>query len=461
MPINPTSNSNVKAYFKAEGTEMYFMTIIKGTLHADGVTAGGTAYEWYNGACSQLYMVLEGTEYSVGSHIYQGQYANSIGWALNSSHTASADLINAASARRSFMALGTFGNDLDTDKGCILLNKVNLSEAGYTGSTLAGKTVSFLGFIGPNDGTGRFEAVSEGDTYTIENGEEPAPEDTNPPTVTAQIAGTAYPDKDSTITVTFTGDKELSDKYPVRINNTAVTAGKTVDMMTVNSITYSGNTCTVSLKMSGINGWHSVKGSYDVEMVSGSTSLAKKNISYSMDLSPDTAYTKIKTVTDNQYSSAYYKVEGTNMYIMTVIKSDKIHSDSVSANNIEYSWYNCINAEMFMTLDGTKYNVGSHIFQGTYINNMAFRGENTSLVDDNSGAVRTFMALGTFDSDDDVDTGCIMLHTLDLTKAGFTSDTLSGKAMTFSGYIGPNDYSDNGDGARFVGLDESQTYTIQ
>lgn len=459
VPISPTSNSDVKAYFKAEGTEMYFLTILKGTLHADGVTAGGTAYEWCNGACSQLYMTLEGTEYSVGSHIYKGQFANAIGWALNG-HTASNDLINAASARRSFMALGTFDNDSDTDKGCILLNKVNLSEAGYTGGTLAGKTVSFCGYIGPNDGTGRLVEVVKSDTYTIENGEEPAPEDTTPPTVTAQVSGTAYPDKDSNITVTFTGDKELSGKYPVRINNTAVTAGKTVDMMTVNSITYSGNTCTVSLKMSGINGWHSVKGSYDVEMVSGSTSLAKKNISYSMDLSPDTSYTKIKTAS-NQYSSAYYKIEGTNMYIMTSIKSDKIHSDAVSANNIDYGWFNCINAEMYMTLDGTKYNVGSHIYQGMYINNMAFRGENTVLVDDNSNSVRTFMALGTFDSDDDVDTGCIMLLTLDLTKAGFTSDTLSGKTMVFSGFVGPNDYATNGDGTRFVEIDGSEAYTIQ
>ena len=95
------------------------------------------------------------------------------------------------------------------------------------------------------------------------------------------------------------------------------------------------------------------------------------------------------------------------------------------------------------------------------MNSMAFRGENVVLVDDESNSTRVFTALGTFDSDDDVDTGCIMLHILDLTKAGFDESTLSGKDMTFSGYIGPNDYDTNGDGTRFVGIDESQTYTLQ
>lgn len=461
--IKPSTNNNVKAYYKFDGTKMYVMTVIKGTIHCDGTEAGGTTYAWWNGACSQLYVTVDSTEYSVGSHVYQSKYANGIGWALEN-HTANFDLINNADTSkvtRSYMALGTFGDDTDTDTGCVLLNVVDFSLAGYTANTLSGKTISFCGFIGPNDNTLRFEAILESETYTIVNGADPIEDDTTPPTVTAQVSGTAYPDKDSNVTVTFTGDKELSSKYPVKINGTTVASGDTLDMIVVDSITYSGNKCTVSLKVCGLKGSQSQKGSYDVEMVSGNTSLAKENISYSMNLSPDTVYTKIKTTAENQYSSAYYKVDGTNMYIMTVIKSDKIHSDSVTVNNINYGWFNCIGAEMFMTLNGTKYNVGSHIYLGQFMNSMAFRGENVVLVDDESNSTRVFTALGTFDSDDDVDTGCIMLHILDLTKAGFDESTLSGKDMTFSGYIGPNDYDTNGDGTRFVGIDESQTYTLQ
>ena len=462
--IKPSTNDKVKAYYKFDGTKMYVMTVIKGTIHCDGTEAGGTTYEWWNGACSQLYVTIEGTEYSVGSYVHNSTYANAMLLAMNNNHTPNYDLINNADTSkvtRSYMALGTFDDDADTDTGCILLNVVDFSLAGYTANTLSGKTISFCGFIGPNDNTLRFEAILESETYTIVNGADPIEDDTTPPTVTAQVSGTAYPDKDSNVTVTFTGDKELSSKYPVKINGTTVASGDTLDMIVVDSITYSGNKCTVSLKVSGLKGSQSQKGSYDVEMVSGNTSLAKENISYSMDLSPDTVYTKIKTTAENQYSSAYYKVDGTNMYIMTVIKSDKIHSDSVTVNGISYGWFNCIGAEMFMTLNGTKYNVGSHIYLGQFMNSMAFRGENVILVDDESNSTRVFTALGTFDSDDDVDTGCIMLHILDLTKAGFDESTLSGKDMTFSGYIGPNDYDTNGDGTRFVGIDESQTYTLQ
>lgn len=112
--------------------------------------------------------------------------------------------------------------------------------------------------------------------------------------------GTAYPDKGSEVSVTFTADNPLTSNPVIKINDTVVSANSVVDMMTVSSITYSGNTCTVSLKMSAINGSDSVNDSYDVELMNGSASLASQNVSYSLDLAPDTDYTVLWPSTNSK-----------------------------------------------------------------------------------------------------------------------------------------------------------------
>lgn len=286
------------------------------------------------------------------------------------------------------------------------------------------------------------------------------PDDEEPPTVTANVSGTAYPDKDSNITVTFTGDKELSSKYPVKINGTAVTKGKTVDMMTVNSITYSGNECTVSLKMSAINGWHSVNGSYDVELMNGSTALASQNVSYSLDLSSDTDYTVIKPSTNNNVK-AYYKFDGTKMYVMTVIKGT-IHCDETEAGGTTYDWWNGACSQLYVIVDGAEYSVGSHVYQSKYANGIDWPLNNSHTVNfdlinnaDTSKVTRSYMALGTFGDDTDTDTGCVLLNVVDFSLAGYTANTLSGKTISFCGFIGPNDNT-----LRFEAILESETYTI-
>lgn len=281
-----------------------------------------------------------------------------------------------------------------------------------------------------------------------------------PTTATSVVNGKAYADKASTVTVTFTADEKLTSNAAVKINDTQVSKNSVVGMMTVESITYNDKVCTVVLKSSALENWHKNIGSYDIELVNGSTTLATQNVSYELDIAEDSEFTKIDTSSTNAYSSAYYKVDGTTLYVMVIIKSDKIHSDSVAAGNITYGWYNCINAELYMTVNSEKYNLGMHMYTKEYINSLAFMNQNTSLIDDNSGSVRSFIALGTFDDDTDTDKGVILLEKLDLTKAGFTADTLSGVTASFSGYIGPNDYSTNGDGSRFSGIDETKIYSL-
>ena len=283
-------------------------------------------------------------------------------------------------------------------------------------------------------------------------------EDTTPPNVMAQISGTAYPDKDSNITVTFTGDKELTSTYPVKINKTAVTAGSKVDMITVNSIEYSGNVCTVSLKMSAINGWHSVNGSYDIEMMDGSTALASQNVSYSLDMSSDTQYTAIEP-SSNGNVKAYYKFDGTKMYVMTIIKGT-LHCDGTEAAGTTYAWWNGACSQIYMTIDGTEYSVGSHIYNSLYANSIGWAMDghtaNFDLINaDASKVTRSYMALGTFDDDTDIDDGCVLLNVVDLSLVGYTADTLSGKTISFCGYIGPNDGT-----GRFEPVNETATYKI-
>lgn len=148
---------------------MYVMTVLKGEIHSAGITVGGEtkAYAWYNGVCSQVYMTINGAKYGVGSYVNNAAYANSIDYAFDKKDDVNHQLIS--NATRSYMALGTFDDDTDIDMGCILLNIVDLSDVGYNADMLSGETISFSGYIGPNDNSGRFESIYEGKNFTIKN----------------------------------------------------------------------------------------------------------------------------------------------------------------------------------------------------------------------------------------------------------------------------------------------------
>lgn len=307
--------------------------------------------------------------------------------------------------------------------------------------------------IGRGTGTAKIGNISVVSDNTDVSG--PEEEDTVPQ-VTANVTGVAYPDKDSNITVTFTGEKELSESYPVKINGTQISKDLKVDMVTVNSILYSGNTCTVELTVKAISGWHSVNGSYDIEMMSGPSVLAKENISYALNMSEDTEYTPIKTVNENQYLNGYYKIEDTKMYVMTIVRSDKIHCDGVLAGDVSYGWSNGICSELYCHINGIKYSLGSHIYNGQYANPITWgEGVDAKLID-SENVVRSYMALGTFDNDTDADQGAILLNVVDLADIGLTVNDITGKEVTFSGFFGPND-----GGIRFEEINPEVTYTLQ
>lgn len=307
--------------------------------------------------------------------------------------------------------------------------------------------------IGRGTGTVKIGNISVVSDNTDVSGSE---EDDTVPQVTANVTGVAYPDKDSNITVTFTGEKELSENYPVKINGTQISKDLKVDMVTVNSILYSGNTCTVELTMKAVSGWHSVNGSYDIEIMSGPSVLAKENISYALNISEDTEYTPIKTVNENQYLDGYYKIEGTKMYVMTIVRSDKIHCDGVLAGDASYGWWNGICSELYCHINGIKYSLGSHIYNGQYANPITWgEGVDSKLID-SENVVRSYMALGTFDNDTDTDQGAILLNVVDLADIGLTVNDITGKEVTFSGFFGPND-----GGIRFEGIDSEATYILQ
>lgn len=226
--------------------------------------------------------------------------------------------------------------------------------------------------------------------------------------VSAKTEGTAYPDKDSIVTVTFTGDKPL-DSYTVMINDKA----------------------------------------------------AAENVSYTLDLSADTEYSAIKTEA-NQYSSAYYKLVGTKLYMLTSIKTDKLHCDALNG----YGWWNGANSQIYMTIDGKEYSVGSHvwynadakeIFSNAVLWSMEGHTADANLINAAADKVtRSYMALGSFDDDTDTDKGCILLNEVDLSLAGYTADTLSGKNISFCGFIGPNDGT-----GRFASVDAASVYTLR
>ena len=266
------------------------------------------------------------------------------------------------------------------------------------------------------------------------------------PTVTATSTGTAYLDKASDVTVTFTGDADLST-YKVTVNGTEVAANTVVDKVTVKSITYGATDCTVVLTVAEVGGWHKNVGSYDVAMVAGNETLATQNVSYDLSLSADTAYAQIATTVENANSTAWFKVEGTKLYTMYVVKASVIHCDGLQ----DYGWYNGINAEGKVVIGDTTYSVGSHVYQDTWANPIGWNATNTLI--EGASVVRSYMALGTFDSDTDTDTGCVLLNVVDLADIGLTEAPAS---ISFTGVIGPND-----GGTLFMTIDDTKTYTLE
>lgn len=268
------------------------------------------------------------------------------------------------------------------------------------------------------------------------------------PTVTASSTGIAYLDTTNEVTVKFSSDTDLS-AYGIKINGTAVAVNDVVGMAKVKAITYGATDCTVTLEIAPISGWHAIVGSYDVAMVSNGDILATQNVSYDLSVSAATDYKAIAGVAANEYTSAYYKVVGTKLYVMTIIKTDKIHCDGV----LGFGWHNGIASELKATIAGKEYSVGSHVFNATWANPITWNADKTMI--DSANVVRGYMALGTFDSDADTDKGAVLLNVLDLTDIGLDAATIPSTTVKFAGFIGPND-----GGVRFVEIDATKTYTL-
>ncbi len=304
---------------------------------------------------------------------------------------------------------------------------------------------------------GRGVGTASVDTIKVSDGiewkYEETPEEQLPTTITAAVTGKAYPDKAGEVTVTFTGDdKNIPEGLTLKINGEAASKDTTVGLAKVKSITYSGKTCTVALTMNPMNGWHKLTGSYDVELAKGSKSLAAANFSYEMEMSPEHGWTQIATTISNDNVGAWYKVDGTKLSVMTLVKMDKIHCDNIAAGGKTYAWYDGIVSELYMTYNGTKYNVGSHVYNDEFANPITWNN-NATLVNSKK-SVRSYMAIGTFDNDEDIDKGCALLNTYDLSDIGITGS--GGVKVTFSGLIGPNDSVSQ----RCEAVNESIEYTL-
>ena len=84
--------------------------------------------------------------------------------------SADATLINGSDVTkysRGYMALGTFDDDNDTDKGCVMLNVMDLSLIGLDENSISGTEITFTGYAGPNDGSGLFLEILE-KVYTVD-----------------------------------------------------------------------------------------------------------------------------------------------------------------------------------------------------------------------------------------------------------------------------------------------------
>lgn len=361
-------------------------------------------------------------------------------------------VINDANNTEITIPVGAWVNitaDVDTNEGkalVVITDIANSSTVYYEGVVIIDGTGTLGGIdVLVGRGVGKYDV----DSITVElldAVEFPEEEEVELPTVTATSTGTAYLDKASDVTVTFTGDADLST-YKVTVNGTEVAANTVVDKVTVKSITYGATDCTVVLTVAEVGGWHKNVGSYDVAMVAGNETLATQNVSYDLSLSADTAYTQIATTVENANSTAWFKVEGTKLYTMYVVKASVIHCDGLQ----NYGWYNGINAEGKVVIGDTTYSVGSHVYQDTWANPIGWNATNTLI--EGASVVRSYMALGTFSSDTDTDTGCVLLNVVDLADIGLTEAPAS---ISFTGVIGPND-----GGTLFMTIDDTKTYTLE
>ena len=279
--------------------------------------------------------------------------------------------------------------------------------------------------------------------------------------------GTVCLDESSKVTVKFSVEDETisAENYGIKVNGTAITASaKTVGLATVGDITYGEGEVSVPMVMAPMSGWHKIDGTYKVELTDkDDKTLKSATIEYSLDgLSDNTDYKPIKTE-ENEKSKAWYKVEGTKMYFLTIVKQDKIHCDGIAAGGTTYAWWNGMNSQIYILIDKQVYSVGSHAFNNLYSNPIGWymdkHGDeytkSDSLIKDNGKGVRGYMPFGTFDDDSDTDRGCVLLNVVDLTDAGLTADTMKGQKITMAGYIGPND----GTGA-FAAVNETEEYLL-
>lgn len=208
-----------------------------------------------------------------------------------------------------------------------------------------------------------------------------------------------------------------------------------------------------------MGGWHAVPGEMALELASAEgKKLADTEIRYRLEgLSGQAGYQPVAVKENNDQTKAYVKTVGTKVYFLTVTSSDKIHSDGVTAGGVAYGWSNGMCSEIYMTLNGKKYSVGSHVYQGKYANPITWGdGVLADLIKDGSSVVRGFVACGTFDRDDDVDQGCVLMNVVDLADIAYTEESVNGVTFTLSGYIGPNDGK-----TAFAAVDDTKEYRIQ
>ena len=354
---------------------------------------------------------------------------------------------------------------VDKTTGKVTVKITNGDTTLYTGTvTVNGESNDVTGLYVRG---GRYNSVTAVDNVTVKNnGSSVTPEPGTDLTATATVSGKAYPDTASEVTVTFKGNQSIdSSKYYVTVNGTKAATGITKNLATVKSVSYKGDTVEAVLSMKAMEGWHDVEGSYTVALTDGTKTYAEKTVDYELAMSANTNYTQIKTAA-NTYSSAYYKVDGTKMYVMSIIKTDKLHSDGSTVGGTAYAWWNGMNSQIYLHIDGKKYSVGSHAWYSSadkvvYANGILWdsvepgAAEIKQLIDDSS-VVRGYMDFGTFNNDADTDTGCILLNVVDLSVAGYNVNTLANKQISFSGYVGPND----GNG-RFTEVNAQTNYTIK
>lgn len=285
--------------------------------------------------------------------------------------------------------------------------------------------------------------------------------------ITSKTTGVAYLDVASDVIVTFKIDSAFDDGNIIKVNGTEITTGSVIGKATVKSITKTEQQIVVNLTIDAISGSSEIVGVYMVDLVDSSgNELSSVTVTYNMDgLSQNSKYVEIVKKEANSYTSGYVSVEGTKLYFITIIESNKIHSDAVVANGTNYEWYNGIASEIYMTLNGKKYSVGSHVYQGQYANAVGWGTgtANGSFENDlilGESVQRGFMALGTFGDDSDTDVGCVLYTKVDLADIGYVENDMKDVMYTLSGYMGPNDFGTNGDGSRFAGVSENVTYVL-